>query len=325
MLPGHSRYSWGDGNCSEVGVAIASPNWRIRPGDIFEISAVHLIPLDGTLRYSWTVENGTIISGQNSWSIRIKAGRARTPGYLNISGFVAIQLRVEKVLEGATCSVETSHRVMIGRHREVNQFASVNDVSLDEVSLVRECGPGRRPFEGQKISEDMIVAVTTDAVDPENDVLSYNYFVNAGKIIGRGSRVQWDLTDAPPGTYKILVGVDDGSGMLGRAVSKEVTVSVCNTCGLIECPTISITGPDKLTGEDVFTANVSGGSQESVTYEWSVTNGEILEGQGTPSVTVRMDFASSITVKIGGLEGGSCFDTETTEFESGVAKPQPKR
>jgi hypothetical protein len=35
-----------------------------------------------------------------------------------------------------------------------------------------------------------------------------------------------------------------------------------------------------------FTANVSGGTSGDITYDWSVTNGTISSGQGTPSITV---------------------------------------
>ena len=86
-----------------------------------------------------------------------------------------------------------------------NQYADVVDV---EVAL-----NGNRTFE-----------VRTKATDPENDVLSYVYKVTAGKVIGGGAMVVWDLSDAPIGEHSISVGVDDGAGIVGRTVTKTVIV-----------------------------------------------------------------------------------------------------
>lgn len=68
------------------------------------------------------------------------------------------------------------------------------------------------------------VSVSTSAVDPENDFLIYKYFVSAGKIIGSGAKVVWDLTGVPSGTYTITAAVDEGAGVTGRTVTKTVVV-----------------------------------------------------------------------------------------------------
>jgi hypothetical protein len=208
---------------------------------------------------------------------------------------------------------------MIGRFRESNSFANVNEVTLDETRLVLQCPPGMRPLGGQNVSEDMVVRVSTMASDLENDPLGYAYFVSGGKIVGRGASVDWDLTGVEPGIYSLVAGVDDGHGIMGKTVRKRIAVESCNGCGLIECPTITITGPQALEAESVFTANVSGGSQDSVSYDWSVVGGEVVEGQGTPSILVKIHTRTggSVTVRIGGLDPrGSCIDSVTREFEN---------
>ena len=68
------------------------------------------------------------------------------------------------------------------------------------------------------------INVSTTAVDPENDVLSYNYIISAGRITGAGANVVWDLTGVHPGTYTITVGVDDGAGLVGKSSTKLVTI-----------------------------------------------------------------------------------------------------
>ena len=71
---------------------------------------------------------------------------------------------------------------------------------------------------------DRLIAVSTKAIDPENDVLTYNYFTTAGTITGRGANVAWDLSDAKTGTYTITAAVDDGMGFSGKYIKKTVTI-----------------------------------------------------------------------------------------------------
>jgi hypothetical protein len=168
----------------------------------------------------------------------------------------------------------------------------------------------------------MIVDVATTSVDAEDDVLTYDYTVSGGRIVGTGKDVRWDLTGVNPGSYTITAAVDDGCGLCGKTKTAEVTVVKCEpTCILIRCPSISVTGPDAISGEGDYYADISGGAFMSVTYEWSVTNGVILSGQGTPSVTVKLEPTSSISVKIGGLEKGTCLSSASKEFVDGRLKP----
>jgi hypothetical protein len=69
-----------------------------------------------------------------------------------------------------------------------------------------------------------LFAVSTKAVDPENDVLTYNYFVTSGKVVGKGANVVWDPSDARTGTYTITAAVDDGIGFSGKYIKKTITI-----------------------------------------------------------------------------------------------------
>jgi hypothetical protein len=69
------------------------------------------------------------------------------------------------------------------------------------------------------------ISVVASAIDAENDVVTYNYVVSGGRIVGTGSKVVWDLTGVPPGTYTITAGVDDGCGICGRTATKSITVN----------------------------------------------------------------------------------------------------
>ncbi len=175
----------------------------------------------------------------------------------------------------------------------VNQFADVTNIELSQTTVTAPCREGQVRAEGATCTDDMTINVRTTAVDPENDVLTYVYTVSGGRIVGQGANVSWDLTGSPVGTYTITAGVDDSCGVCGKTQTRTVTVAECNCVTPpppCTCPTISVTGPSDVTQPGstmTFTANTSGGSQESVTYAWTVSQGEIVSGQGTPVITVQ--------------------------------------
>jgi hypothetical protein len=93
----------------------------------------------------------------------------------------------------------------------VNQHANVEEMNLSANDI--------------DASPSAVISISTVARDPENDVLTYVYKISAGKIIGTGANVRWDLSDVAPGNYTITVGVDDGVGIVGKTVTKTVFVN----------------------------------------------------------------------------------------------------
>jgi hypothetical protein len=213
-----------------------------------------------------------------------------------------------------------------------NQWANVTALTFDKTSVTLPCPPGTRPVSGD--CGEPSVRVTTTAVDPENDVLTYNYTVSGGRIVGQGANVTWDLSGVRPGTYTITAGVDDGCGVCGKTETKTIEVTECR-CEAppppCTCPTISVTGPSGvvLPGTPMtFTANVSGGTAENITYNWTVSAGTIESGQGTPSITVSTTGLQSTnitaTVEISGT--GLCAECTRTDSETGIVQgPEPLR
>lgn len=212
----------------------------------------------------------------------------------------------------------------------INQAPNVTAVTFDKTSVSLPCPPGTNPS-GAGCGEPT-VGVRTTAVDPENDVLTYNYTTSGGRIVGQGANVTWDLSGVRPGTYTITVGVDDGCGVCGKTETKTIEVTECPNCLTppppCACPTLSVTGPSSVVmpGDTMtFTANVSGGTAENITYNWSVSAGTIESGQGTPSITVStaglQDTNVTATVEIGGT--GLCAECPRTQSETGsVGRPQ---
>jgi hypothetical protein len=211
-----------------------------------------------------------------------------------------------------------------------NQAANVTALNLSSNSITLGCPPGQIPVDANATcSQSTSINVTTTAVDPENDVLTYQYTVSGGRIVGTGPTVSWDLSGATPGSYTITAGVDDGCGICGKTMTQTVTVANCNCKVACNCPSLTVTGPAGITapGESMtFVANVSGGSQDQVvTYNWTVSAGTISSGQGTPSITVAVpaDMAGgniTATVTLGGLDP-TCNCPNTASETAGVSTP----
>jgi len=193
-----------------------------------------------------------------------------------------------------------------------NKPADVNSLTLSQSQINLPCQPGFKSASGG-CNDSTTINVTTAAADPENDVLTYNYTVSGGRIVGQGANVQWDLSGARVGTYTITAGVDDGCGICGKTQTQTVAIKDCPDCVKVcDCPSISVDGPSGITppgGTMTFTAALSGGSQDGLTYNWTVSDGTIASGQGTPSITVTApsnEAGGNITasVEIGGYPAG---------------------
>lgn len=191
-----------------------------------------------------------------------------------------------------------------------NKPADVTNLTLSDTEVTLPCPAGKRAPEGQ-CNDNTTISVNTTAVDPENDVLTYNYTVSGGRIVGSGAGVQWDLSGLQPGSYTITAGVDDGCGLCGKTQTQTVRVVECPNCTVLcECAILSVSGPSGITqpGESMtFTATASGGTSSNLTYNWTVSDGTITSGQGTPSITVattREMAARSVTATVD--VGGQC-------------------
>lgn len=206
-----------------------------------------------------------------------------------------------------------------------NKPPSVDSVTISDTMIMLPCPTGTRSKANQ-CNDNRTVDVATRASDPENDVLTYNYTVSGGRIVGQGANVQWDLSNAQPGTYTITTGVDDGCGVCGKTDTKTIEVKACPDCEPVcECVNIGVSGPTGITnpGDSMtFTANVGGSGD--YTYNWTVSNGTITSGQGTSSITVATTSAMAgenvtATVDVGGL----CPECPRTASETAGVAPKP--
>jgi hypothetical protein len=157
------------------------------------------------------------------------------------------------------------------------------------------------------------ISLTVRASDPDKDELVYTYTVTAGTIDGEGPNTTWDLSDMPPGQYSVSVEVKDRQGASVHA-NQDVLVREC-ICHPT-CPTVSVSCPASLDKDVVsFSATVTDASPDAeLTWNWSVDGGEIVEGQGTANLKVKIKPTSAVTatVEVGGIHpacsrAASCF------------------
>lgn len=190
----------------------------------------------------------------------------------------------------------------------INKSPNVSEVELDKAELALPLPVGSPPTHVD-YSPEMSVRVATIAADPENDVLTYNYTVSGGRIVGAGSKVLWDLNNVMPGTYTITAGVDDGCGVCGKTVTKTITVLENENAPKCVCSKINIYPLHAIvtTSERIFQVNLTGPQRPGLTFNWKISEGTIISGQGTRAIKVDPSGDSrgrplTVTVEVGGLD-----------------------
>jgi hypothetical protein len=151
----------------------------------------------------------------------------------------------------------------------------------------------------------LVLDLKTEVSDPDVNELNYQYLVSGGKIIGGGSTVIWELTGVDPGFYSAKVKLRDGNG---AAASASLSISVVTPihCPL-PCATVNISCPDEVfKGEPMICEATLFGGEPTVSpvYEWTVSAGAIIKGQGTSSIEVATagvaDQRLMASLKVGG-------------------------
>lgn len=93
------------------------------------------------------------------------------------------------------------------------------------------------------------------------------------------------------------------------------------------CPVLSVIEPAAAVeaGENlIFTAEVKGGSSDII-YSWTVDQGEIINGQGTPTITVSTKGLENETVNASvSISGGFLDECKSEASGAGVVTSKPK-
>ncbi|MET0650436.1 MAG: hypothetical protein ABW208_27830 [Pyrinomonadaceae bacterium] len=136
------------------------------------------------------------------------------------------------------------------------------------------------------------VRLKATGYSPEGKPLRYRWTVSGGRLdTTEGTDVIWDLSDAQPGVYNASVTLESGpvgDPLCTAFTSTKIVVRNCPPPRPI-CPNVSIYCPDvQQAGTPItFTASISGGTVGvTPVYNWKVSAGSILSGQGSPTITV---------------------------------------
>ena len=147
-------------------------------------------------------------------------------------------------------------------------------------SVVSAC-PGEGGTSGSRVQ------LNARANSPSGYPIEYRWSASAGRIDNEGTTVTWDLSGLQPGYYQAFVHAYTNSSGEECEVLSSTTVLV-NRCAPV-CPTAAIVCPDNVVADGplTFSTTVTGGSAGvSPLYNWTVSAGRIVEGQGTSSIKV---------------------------------------
>jgi hypothetical protein len=142
--------------------------------------------------------------------------------------------------------------------------------------------------------------------------IRYRWTTNGGRITGDGATVSWDLSGVQPGYYRASLDIDTGSGDEACQAFASTTVIVKRCPPVVPvCPNVSISCPERgEVGQPLtFSSNLSGGTPGvNPIYNWTVSAGRILDGQGTPTITVDTTGLAGQTVTATLSMGGYTLD-----------------
>ena len=156
------------------------------------------------------------------------------------------------------------------------------------------------------------VKLNARASSPAGHPIRYRWSTSAGRINGNGPSVLWDLSGLAPGVYKAYIDIETGSNDDECNAFRSATIFV-KDCPPVPpaCPNVEIICPTMIAIDQplAFTSNVSSAtSGVAPIYNWSVSAGSIIKGQGTPTIKVDTTGLAGQTIKATLSMGGYTLD-----------------
>lgn len=170
------------------------------------------------------------------------------------------------------------------------------------------------------------VQLNARAVSPNGNPIKYRWTTPEGVIIGDGPTVTWDLSGLKPGYHKASLDILSSGNEGACHAFSSVTVLV-NPCPVVPpvCPNIEIVCPTNV-GIDqplTFTSRATGGTPSiAPVYNWTVSAGTIIEGQGTNTIKVNTTGLAGQTVRASLAMPG--YGSLLCSADCGVSIPIPK-
>jgi hypothetical protein len=170
------------------------------------------------------------------------------------------------------------------------------------------------------------VQLNAPATSPAGNPIRYRWTTTSGRINGEGPSVVWDLAGVAPGVYKATINIQTGNiqGECEAFTSTVVVVKGCAPAIQPACPNVEMVCPTNVAVDQrvTFSANVYGGIPlVSPAYNWTVSAGSIIEGQGTSSINVDTTGLAGQMIKATLSLDGQALDCSAS---CGVAIPLPQ-
>ena len=146
------------------------------------------------------------------------------------------------------------------------------------------------------------IKLRANAVSPGGYPIKYKWSTTGGNISGEGPEVTWNLAGLKPGYHKASLDIQSvgSDGSCNAFSSLSVLVNPCAPVRPV-CPSVEIVCPTNIAIDQplTFTSNVTGGSNPSSTpfYNWTVSAGTIITGQGTNTIKVDTTGLAGQTVR----------------------------
>ena len=152
------------------------------------------------------------------------------------------------------------------------------------------------------------VRLTADAVSPSGNPIKYKWTTTDGDIIGDGSVVTWNLAGLKPGYHKASLNIVS-AGRDGECEAFSSVTVLVNACAPVRpvCPAIEISCPTTIAVDQplTFTSRYSGGTAGiTPAYNWNVSAGTIISGQGTDTIKVDTTGLAGQTIRASLSMGG---------------------
>jgi hypothetical protein len=199
----------------------------------------------------------------------------------------------------------------------------IKSIKVEQNVLTLPCPQGAKQC-GCFPSSNLLVNVELEVVKPDKRV-RYTFSVTAGRIIGEGPKVVWDLRNTPPGSYSIHAqAVRKGKMLPGTKGETINIVGNINSCDCFDCPILEINATKRsiAAGDTVSVSAIMNRrtQDDPMTLNWTVSVGEIISGQGTSAILIKVPAEIKtnklvVTLNIGGLRG-ACSHCATSSSET---------
>lgn len=298
-------------------IYVTAPAGITQPPDPVWFIATIDGPVPKDIRFHWTVTKGRITHGQGTSKIDTQPENENN---LNITATVEI----DGLPEGCYRVASETYSVIIDNFEPILMFdVSTSELDVDlGICVVNTVMPRYNAIvkELEENPTNQAHIVFSHKPETSSDVAKIcergviQFFTNAG--IDRSRITARRKTDEKESVqfWRVPPGREDPT---------------CDDCeNVYNCPEISITGPPGITlpGDSMeFKAQISGNVPDGVRYEWTVSAGQIIDGQGTQAIKVRspeQDLTNlTATIRVLGLPGGCTLSESETAPVAPILDP----